>query len=211
MIKRNTLNFVIDLLTAALFVGIVATGIIIRYVLPPGTGHSHVLWDFGRHDWGGIHFWLAVAAGVLVLVHVALHWQWVCVTSSRLAHAGNGEQAHPSRLTRSVAGGLVVLVLIGFFAGVTWIAQTNITTTAGGEETHVISRSHNEGQENSPQLRGSMSLAEASVVTRLPVTQLRQRLGISADTPPDRRLGELSREVGLSMREAREKLLTDEQ
>jgi hypothetical protein len=32
----------------------------------------------GRHDYGTIHFWLAVAALVLLALHIVLHWSCVC-------------------------------------------------------------------------------------------------------------------------------------
>ena len=36
--KRNTLNFVIDAASALTMAGMIATGLVIRFVLPPGSG-----------------------------------------------------------------------------------------------------------------------------------------------------------------------------
>ena len=38
--KRNTLNFLIDLVSAIVLLGITATGLIVRFVLPPGSGRG---------------------------------------------------------------------------------------------------------------------------------------------------------------------------
>jgi hypothetical protein len=39
---------------------------------------------YGRHDYGRVHFYLALATVALVLVHVCLHWSWVCATCCNL-------------------------------------------------------------------------------------------------------------------------------
>ncbi|MHC4739461.1 MAG: DUF4405 domain-containing protein [Planctomycetota bacterium] len=31
----------------------------------------------GRHDWGNIHFYLAVLFVTLMTVHIILHWAWI--------------------------------------------------------------------------------------------------------------------------------------
>ena len=61
--KRNTLNFVIDATSALVMVGMIATGLLLRFVLPPGSGSRRMLWIWGRHDWGDLRFRLAVGVG----------------------------------------------------------------------------------------------------------------------------------------------------
>jgi hypothetical protein len=93
--KRNTVNFVIDLLAFLVLLGLGFTGFIMKYVLPPGSGGRYgrgfrggrvemeqaerirQLWSLGRHDWGDIHFYLAVAFAVLMIIHIILHWTWI--------------------------------------------------------------------------------------------------------------------------------------
>ena len=78
--QRQLLNFFVDLVALLAMLGMVATGLMIRYLLPPGSrgGHGLTLWSLDRHEWGDIHFWLAVALLTLLVLHVALHWEWVC-------------------------------------------------------------------------------------------------------------------------------------
>ena len=80
--RRNTLNFIVDALTLLTMLVMVSTGLLIKYILPPrlGTGVHKSLADMDRHEWGEIHFWAAVVLGALLLLHVALHWKWVCAT-----------------------------------------------------------------------------------------------------------------------------------
>jgi len=89
-VKRNKLNFAVDLVSFVNLAALAATGIIIKYVLPPGSGgrgaslsggrggeHIRTLLSMTRHEWGDIHFYLAVVFLVLITVHIMLHWRWV--------------------------------------------------------------------------------------------------------------------------------------
>jgi hypothetical protein len=85
--KRATLNFIIDLTSFIDLLCMVITGMIMMYVLPPGTGGggfrggraegAKLLWSLSRHEWGKIHYCLALVFIVLMTAHVLLHWEWV--------------------------------------------------------------------------------------------------------------------------------------
>ncbi|MBM4086468.1 MAG: DUF4405 domain-containing protein [Planctomycetes bacterium] len=72
---------------------LMATGVILRWVLPPGSGGGHgfrggrgprtepkTFLDWGRHDWGDAHFWLAVIFTCMIVVHLVLNWPWIRAT-----------------------------------------------------------------------------------------------------------------------------------
>jgi len=89
--KRTTLNFIIDLVAFLDLLGLAFTGFIMKYILPPGSGgygrgfrggrgpaeEIKSLWSMTRHEWGGIHFYLAVIFAVLMVLHIILHWGWI--------------------------------------------------------------------------------------------------------------------------------------
>ncbi len=86
--RRATVNFVVDIVSFVIFLALAATGSILRYVLPPGSGGQgfrggrplpgpNQLWGLVRHEWGDIHFWLAVTFVILMIVHIILHWGWI--------------------------------------------------------------------------------------------------------------------------------------
>lgn len=208
--KRNTLNFLIDAVSALVVLGITATGLAVRFVLPPGSGRGKVLWGWDRHEWGEVHFWLAVAAGVLLLVHVALHWQWICVTTVRLFRRGGAEHGYPGGFGRNLAGAALVVGLIGLFAGFVWFAQTHVKASGevgdhrGGSETAHVVPSGNHSGEESQAIRGSMTLGEVAAASGIPVEHLRTRLGLPAGTSADQRLGQLRQQYGFTMDQVRE-------
>ena len=88
--KRATVNFIVDLVSFVDLLGMAFTGLIMKYVLPPGTGglgrlqHGGLgrediksLWSITRHEWGNIHFYLALLFLALMVVHIILHWSWI--------------------------------------------------------------------------------------------------------------------------------------
>lgn len=83
---KPQLIFWTDVLLALLFLGLVWTGVVMTWILPPGSGGggrgrrsqaAPEMWSMNRHDWGDVHFWIAAAMVGLVMVHLALHWRWV--------------------------------------------------------------------------------------------------------------------------------------
>jgi hypothetical protein len=90
MMKRITLNFIVDLISFIDLVCLAFTGFIIKFILPPGTGglgreisggrgreEVKYFWSMTRHEWGDIHFYLAVGFVALMVVHIILHWGWI--------------------------------------------------------------------------------------------------------------------------------------
>lgn len=107
--NRTIANLWLDLVALLLTIGLMLTGGIIHFVLPPGTGHSLRLFGLGRHDYGEIHFWLAaLALGVLVL-HIVLHWSFVCGV---VAKSFNKERPGSRQLLRWGLGVVTTTVLL---------------------------------------------------------------------------------------------------
>ncbi len=119
--RRNTLNFIVDLVSLIVMWGLITTGLLMKYIMPPGTGHWLALGGMNRHGWGEIHFWLAVLACILMVLHVFLHWQWVVGTVRRLLSPSTPNAALPSRARRALWGGGLAAVLVvgtvGLLAG----------------------------------------------------------------------------------------------
>src|SRR5689334_12312683 len=49
--KRFFDNLYIDLIAAGFTIGMMATGYMLRFPLPPGSNKSLVLWGLNRHQW----------------------------------------------------------------------------------------------------------------------------------------------------------------
>ena len=77
------LNRIVDFLLWIAICLMLATGFILRYRLPPGSrgGRGLSIWDWGRHDWGDLHTWMAYTVCVMVVIHLVLHWRWLWGTA----------------------------------------------------------------------------------------------------------------------------------
>ena len=84
---KARLNFWIDWITAVAFAAMLGGGILLKWILPPGSrGGEGLIWlGQGRHFYGDIHFWAGIGMLTLVIVHVWLHWDWVVKTWRRAA------------------------------------------------------------------------------------------------------------------------------
>jgi hypothetical protein len=79
MINRTTLNLCLDTLMGCWFALLIWITLVLRIVFPPGTvADGYKLWQLGFDAWHSLHFTLFVGFALLVLVHLMLHWSWVC-------------------------------------------------------------------------------------------------------------------------------------
>lgn len=110
--KRTFVNLLTDLSAALLFLAMLATGFVLRFPLPPGTNKALSLWGLTRHQWGGVHFWISGALLAVLLVHLALHWQWVVsVVGKQLGLTTSPQQSNlRSGILASAATGLLVVL-----------------------------------------------------------------------------------------------------
>jgi hypothetical protein len=90
--NKSKLNFIIDATMFLTMMSMVGLGFLMKYIMPPGRvlwekyGSNPVLtwlgWD--RHDWGDIHFYLALTFLTLLVLHIILHWSQILGLFHRL-------------------------------------------------------------------------------------------------------------------------------
>ncbi len=221
MIRRNTLNFLIDVVTLLVMLGVVTTGLLLRWVLPPGSrgGAGRTLWSWGRHDFGDLHFYLVLGMLAILLVHLALHWNWACVTARKWFLRDPAGVSRPVGWIRQAWGVLVLALIVSFVSGFIALAMNQVTLSAGDRE-HAVragavahdlagssGRRHGpSGRVAGDMLRGSMTLAEAAAASGMELEDVRARLGLSASVSANDRLGSVARDHGLTMADVRERL-----
>jgi hypothetical protein len=78
-LSRAQVNFLLDALLLVLFCMLMATAVIVRFVFPPGPDAAGWrLWGRTYQDWCNFQFSLIAALALGILIHVMLHWTWVC-------------------------------------------------------------------------------------------------------------------------------------
>jgi Domain of unknown function (DUF4405)/Planctomycete cytochrome C len=119
--KRFFDNLLIDLIAAALMIGMLATGYILRFPLPPGSNKDLILWGLTRHQWGDIHFWISLGLIAVILLHLCLHWQWIVISVKRKLH--RVKAASGSGLVSGLITSLILVALLCLFG---WAAQSGV-------------------------------------------------------------------------------------
>ena len=126
--SKNRVSLVVDLLAYLAMAVLIATGVILHYRLPPHS-RSDVMLGLSRHEWGGIHFYVALFLLVVVVLHIILHWKWVTHTFGAL-FGGEGRPKPAAGL-----GGATLLVVLGLvLAGLvaaSWVAP--VSEGSGGK------------------------------------------------------------------------------
>lgn len=132
--KQARINLIVDILAFIGFVFLTASGVLMRYILPPGSGHYTTLWGLDRHEWGDIHFWISVLLLIALAVHLLLHWRWILTTSTGAQKQGSGV-----RVALAIVAILALLALA--FAPLT--QEPEKTPERGGGKKWGLFRDHN--------------------------------------------------------------------
>ena len=216
--NRVLVNAVADLFAALAMLGMVFTGLVLRFALPPGTHRTHTLWGISRHDWGEVHFWLAAAVVAILLLHVALHWQWVVSVAHRWVLRREAGGVSPRVRLWS---GIITLLIVALAAvGFVFLSSAAVEVEPRDEPRRglgVEQRDRGQGRDagasngdrqaaEAIEITGSMTLGEAAAAAGLSVDEARRRLGIPADTPDSRRMSRIGQDHDLRMSEARRRL-----
>lgn len=66
---------VVDGVAFAGFAFLTTTGVLLHYLLPPGSGRWSTIWGLNRHEWGEIHLYIAVVFFATLALHLFIHWR----------------------------------------------------------------------------------------------------------------------------------------
>jgi len=86
--SRTVINFLLDSTLLVTFCALVFSAVIMRFIFPPGPdAKGWLLWGFSYDQWATVQFSTVAVMSLGILVHVMLHWSWVCgVISTRVRH-----------------------------------------------------------------------------------------------------------------------------
>lgn len=77
--QRATLNLALDAVLLAVCALLVWLCVAVDVLFPPPTqAIGWRLWGLGYDGWARLRLFVAAGFAVLVLLHVMLHWSWVC-------------------------------------------------------------------------------------------------------------------------------------
>jgi hypothetical protein len=217
--SRTALNAIVDAVAYAGLIVLATTGLMLRWQMPPGSGGLHgmgsgsgagagsrpitVVWGLSRHDWGSIHYWIALGLMGLLAMHLVLHWKWIVCVLCGKPHS-------------NVSGGRFALGVAGLVL-VTLLATTPILTPAqtaprsellkrpsGNQQTDLGGKEEGIEPSDAETIRGFMTLEEVARQSGVPVSGILERLDLPRDTEPSEQVGRLLRAHGLDMSDLRQ-------
>ncbi|MGR9071793.1 MAG: DUF4405 domain-containing protein [Gammaproteobacteria bacterium] len=187
--KQARLNLIIDIAAFVGFLALTTTGTLMRYLLPPGSGRFSTLWGLDRHQWGTLHFWIAVSFFAVLTLHLFLHWRWIANALTGGAREGSGLRA---------ALGVVGLVTVTALAVSPLLTPVETDYGASG-----LPRPS--GRQNEEfQIKGSMTLQEVEKTTGVPASYILDSLNLEQSTSKNERIGRLMNRYGIEKAQIRE-------
>jgi len=111
--SRTSVNFLLDLALLVAFLTLAWISVVLRFVFPAGTAAAGwTLWGRGFDDWSAVQFALLCTLALGVLLHLMLHWSWVCgVVASRFSR-WRGKSIRPDEGVQTLYGvGLLIVVV----------------------------------------------------------------------------------------------------
>jgi hypothetical protein len=89
---QSKLNLSIDIIMLLLLMPMAGIGLMIKYVLLPGTERNEryggdvdlEFMGLTRHQWGSVHLIISIIFLVLLLIHIILHWKMIVCVFGRM-------------------------------------------------------------------------------------------------------------------------------
>lgn len=130
-ISRTIVNFWLDATLAVIFLALVWVTFVLRFAFPrPTAAAGWKLWGYGYDDWMNLQFIVLILQLLATLLHVMLHWTWVCgVITGKLLPRG----PRPPRWedgTRTVVGVSLLVVIVNVLGGLMALAALMIRPPA---------------------------------------------------------------------------------
>jgi hypothetical protein len=109
--SRTLINFCLDALLLLITFGVVGTTCVLKFIFPRATrAAGWTLWGMDYDAWSDVQVGLLGTITLAILVHIMLHWNWVCgVVATRLL--GRGGKVDDGTQTLYGVGTLIAFLL----------------------------------------------------------------------------------------------------
>ena len=126
--SRTLINFILDMLLLVITLSLLFTSAVLRFVFPsPTAAAGWTLWGYNYDAWANFQFVLMSLIGSAIVLHVMMHWSWVCgviITKVMRRPAREANLDDGSQTLYGVALLIVVLNILGVLVGIAYLMVT---------------------------------------------------------------------------------------
>lgn len=111
---KTDFNFWLDVVLAALFILLVWVSTVVYYAFPPGPqSEGWTLWSWSHPQWAGLQFAMICLMAGAVVLHLMLHWTWICsVAGAKFRNRRRGDPPFGRDEGVRTLWGVALLILV---------------------------------------------------------------------------------------------------
>lgn len=218
MMRKSTFNLIVDATAFVIFAALAGTGFLLAYNLPPGSGgegsaRGHgaalVVWGLTRHQWGEVHLVLAFVLAALMALHLVNHWQWIRAMAKTEGSPSGGMRKGIALGAAALSLALIMLpfLLTPHKQGPESAGSGPLMGGSGRVASPQTAGGNVPDESGDELIYGALTIDELAQRTTLSVQRIGEILGLKTPAQGNERLGRLLRARGISMQDARRKLL----
>ena len=227
IMKKSTINFIIDVLMFICMAAIAGIGFLIKYTLISGQkrwivyGDNVELYLFGmdRHEWGSIHLIIGFILLGLLVLHIILHWKLVVSIYNRIIQRKLINRTVTILFTAICA----LFIILPFFIKpeiskiehgrgrqissdtILTNEESNMTNQHDKEElNHIKSIKIHQHSNSAFEIKGYMTLEEVSKKYKVPTNVIKKKLNIPESVPDNQRMSWLRKKYNIEMSDVKE-------
>jgi len=123
--SRTALNFLVDVVLLLITLSLIFTTTVLRFVFPaPTRSAGWLLWGSDYDSWSNFQFVLMALVAGAVLVHLMLHWSWICgvIITKVLRRSARSIKLDDGSQTLWGVGMLIVVInLLAALVGIAYV------------------------------------------------------------------------------------------
>lgn len=113
-LSRTIVNLLLDVVLMLILLFLVGSACVVRFVFPPGTAaKGWKLWGMDYDAWANVEFITLCVILLAVLVHVMLHWNWVCSVIAARVFQLKGTGSRLDEGTQTLYGVATLIAFLG--------------------------------------------------------------------------------------------------